>query len=67
MAELALFDADRTTPTACPVGHCPAIRFPDQQKVPTCACDLERAQGDWVRRPAGCLNEYKPQHTDIPY
>lgn len=63
----ALFDADRTTPVACPVGHCQAIRFPDQDKVPTCACDLERVTQGWVPRPAGCLNTYRPEHAEIPF
>lgn len=64
MPDLALFDPDRTTPTACPVGHCPAIRFPAQDKVPTCAHDLEREP---VARPKGCLNAYRPEHAEIPY
>lgn len=64
MNDLALFDVDRTTPTACPVGHCPAIRFPQQDRVPTCAHDLEREP---VPRPKGCLNSYRPEHADIPY
>lgn len=66
--QAALFDADRTTPCPCPVGHCAAIRFPDQYKVPTCAHDLAVATTDMPgRRPRGCLNVIRPEHTPIPY
>jgi len=64
MNEPQLFDPDTTCPTACPVGHCGAIRFPTQQKVTTCAHDLEP---DPKRRPRGCLNAHDPEHAEIPF
>jgi hypothetical protein len=62
-AQPALFDAARTTPTACPVGHCQAIRLPNQDKVATCAHDLDPERR---RRPRGCLNTYDPATAPFP-
>lgn len=60
----ALFQADKLVPTACPVGYCQALRLPGQTKVPTCAHDLDPESR---RRPSGCLNEYRPEHAEIPF
>lgn len=63
----ALFDASQTSPTPCPVNGCGAIKFPNQDRVPTCACDKERALAGYTPRPTGCLNAINPAHTGIPY
>lgn len=65
--EPRLFDPATTTPTRCPVGSCGAIRFPGQDRVPTCDVDRQRATGDWVRRPKACLNQHDPATASIPY
>lgn len=59
-----LFDPSATCPTPCPVHACPAIRFPGQTRVITCQHDLDP---EHKRRPKGCLNQYRPEHTEIPY
>lgn len=58
----ALFDPATTVPTSCPVGHCQAIRLPNQQRVPTCAHDLDREHGR--KRPRECLNAVDPATSD---
>lgn len=68
MNQPTLFDPARTSPTPCPVPGCEAIRFPNQHRTPTCHIDRERALGgDWVRRPAQCLNHPTPESDPIPY
>lgn len=64
---LALFDASRTTTQRCSVPGCEALRYPDQERTPTCAHDRDRALGEPGRRPAGCLNTYDPATAEIPY
>jgi hypothetical protein len=59
-----LFDVSQTVHTACPAGHCQAIRQPGQQKVITCAHDLEQ---DPRGRPRGCLNAYDPATAPLPH
>lgn len=61
-AQQPLFDSSRTQPLPCAVPGCQAIRLPDQQRVPTCAWDLERDG----RRPRGCLNRVDNAHTAWP-
>lgn len=63
MNQPALFDASKTCPTPCPVGHCAAIRFPSQDKVPTCAHDLDP---EHRARPKGCLNTIDPATAPFP-
>lgn len=62
-----LFDADSTTPQACPVPECQALRYPQQQKTPTCAHDRDRALGHHTSRPKQCLNTPRPEHDPIPF
>jgi hypothetical protein len=64
MNQPELFDVSQTVSTACPVGHCQAIRTPGQTKVVTCAHDLDP---ETRRRPRGCLNTYRPEHAEIPF
>jgi hypothetical protein len=63
MNQPELFDVSRTVPTACPAGHCQAIRLPGQHRVLTCAHDLEP---DRRKRPNGCLNTYDPATAPMP-
>lgn len=60
----ALFDPDKVTDTSCPVPWCGAIRLAGQDKVITCAHELDP---EHRRRPKGCLNTYRPEHTPIPF
>lgn len=62
MNEPTLFDPGRIVAQACPVGGCQAIRLPGQDRVPTCAHDLEP---EHRRRPNGCLNTVDP--TTMPF
>lgn len=63
-----LFDVDRTTPQACPVPGCGAIRLPGQDKVVTCEYDTAKHFGEWTGgRPKGCPNYPRPEHQPIPY
>lgn len=64
MNQTELFDAARTTPCPCPIGTCPAIRFPGQERVITCAHDLDP---EHRRRPKGCLNTYDQTNAAIPF
>ena len=59
-----LFDVSRTIPTSCPKGHCQAIRLPGQDRVPTCAHDLDP---DRKHRPKHCLNAVDNRYQGIPY
>ena len=61
-----LFDPDRTTPQACTVNGCPAIRFPHQQTVITCRHDLDPTEYRG-KRPRLCLNRHDPATDPIPY
>jgi hypothetical protein len=63
MKQTELFDVSRTIPTPCPFGACQAIRLPGQDRVLTCAHDLEPEPG---RRPRGCLNTYDPATAPLP-
>lgn len=60
-----LFDPDRTTPQTCTVNGCPAIRFPNQTRVPTCKHDLDLGEYRG-KRPRRCLNHYDPATTPFP-
>lgn len=60
----ALFDPARTVATSCPVPHCQAIRLPNQQRVITCAHDLDPER---KTRPKSCLNRVDPATSEIPY
>lgn len=62
MNQPALFDPAQTQPQHCPIGHCQAIRQPNQDRVPTCAHDLN--QEHHRKRPRGCLNAYDPSTSD---
>lgn len=65
MNQRELFDPDRTVATSCPIGHCQAVRLPSQTgRIISCAHDLDPESR---RRPSGCLNEYRPEHAEIPY
>lgn len=66
MNQPELFDVSRTVPTACPAGHCQAIRLPGQQRVVTCEYDLEPAHPYRGKRPKGCLNTYDPATAPLP-
>ncbi len=63
MNQPELFSPAATVPQACPVGHCQAIRLPDQDRVLTCAHDLDPEPS---RRPRGCLNAYDPATAPMP-
>lgn len=66
--QLRLLDPSQTVPTPCPVGHCPAIRYPGQERVLTCSHDKNVATTDAPgRRPRSCLNTIDPSQTEIPY
>ena len=67
MNDPQLFDPERTIPTACPVGHCEAIRLPGQDRVVTCSHDLEPAHPYRTKRPKGCLNAIDNRYQGIPY
>ena len=60
-----LFDPSRTTTAKCAV--CGELREPNENQVRHCPIDLERAEGDWAKRPVGCLNAYQPEHASVPY
>lgn len=62
MTQRELFDPARTVAIACPVGHCQAIRLPGQDRVITCAHDLDPQR----KRPRGCLNAIDNSKTDFP-
>lgn len=66
MNQAELFDPSRTIATACPVPGCGAVRLPQQERVPTCAIDQQRATGDWPRRPQSCLNSVDPATAEWP-
>ena len=59
-----LFDPSTTTETACQV--CGATRLPGHDKADGCWVDEKRAQGDYERRPANCLNAYDPEFAPFP-
>lgn len=68
MSEQAeLFDVSRTTVARCQVAGCEALRYPDQDRTPTCRHDRDRALGEPGWRPAGCLNRIDPAHQEIPF
>lgn len=58
-----LFDPTTTVPTACPVGHCQAVRLPGQDRVVTCAHDLDPERR---HRPRACLNAIDNTQTPFP-
>lgn len=64
MKQTELFNPARTMPCPCPVGWCQAIRLPGQDRVITCAHDLNP---EHRRRPRGCLNTYQQEHAEIPF
>ena len=67
MKQSTLFDPSRTQPTPCPVLRCAAIRFPEQDKVPTCESERERTFANAAgSRPRGCLNAHDPEHAPFP-
>lgn len=59
----ALFDPSRTGPQPCPVPHCQAIRLPAQDRVITCAHDLDPERRT---RPRHCLNAIDPATAAFP-
>lgn len=61
MTEPSLFDPDTTITVQC--ASCGATRQPGQDRVPTCAHDLE-PQG---KRPKACLNTIDPATARIPF
>ena len=59
-----LFDADRTTETACTV--CGATRLPGHDKADGCWIDEQHAMGEYEKRPRDCLNTFDPRHQTFP-
>ena len=64
MNERPLFD---TTTLELRCSICGAHRAPNTQRTPDCGIDQSRASGDWLRRPAECLNHPRPETDEIPY
>ena len=59
----ALFSVD-TLPARCPI--CAATNT-GTGRAPDCGIDQSRASGDWLRRPAECLNHPRPETDPVPY
>ena len=61
-----LFDVSQTVWTACPVGHCQAIRTAGQEgRLLSCAHDLSQREPRG-KRPRHCLNTIDPATTPFP-
>ena len=58
-----LFDPTRTSPTPCEIPGCHAVRFPPQDRTPSCAYDLHH---ETPNRPRGCLNAHQPDTAPWP-
>jgi hypothetical protein len=59
----ALFDASQVVAQEC--AACGATRQPNEERAPACTAD--RDPDHYPRRPAACLNRYRPEHAEIPY
>jgi hypothetical protein len=64
-----LFDPALLEPAHC--ATCGAIRTTGQDRVPTCAYDLQTHmplfERDHPKRPRNCLNSQDPQTAKVPY